>query len=325
MNSVPSVTLPAAAATPASPTPAVQAPAATNAATSETNGVAQDFLAMLGQLIGASAPTPASATQTAGTPVLAVNPTTDQETDIAELLDSAALEAMLPYSLATPTNTPAMLPAAGSGDGVDIGALPGSGGASRAMLESLLSGLAERAGEAQEAGQGGDASMFANLNGSTAVPLDEAAQARAASSSDPGRGLHTPVGSTEWADELGTRLTLMTERGHHTASLRLSPEHLGPLEIRISVNNDQASVWFGAAHADTRAAIEQALPRLRELFAAQGMSLADAGVSHQSPQDRSHPQAMPGAFADGSASGNETESKVITIAHLRLGLVDAYA
>ena len=276
---------------------------------------------MLGQLLGASAPTPASATQVLVGPVTT---TTDSDTDTTDLLDSAALEAMLPFSLATPNMVSAVLPNAGAADGVDIGALMSSGGCGpdRAMMESLLSALTERMGDTPDAEQG-DASMFANLNGSTAVPLDEAAKARAAASSDLGRGLHTPVGSSEWADELSTRLTLMAERGHHTASLRLSPEHLGPLEIRISVTDDQASVWFGAAHADTRSAIEQALPRLRELFASQGLTLADAGVSHQSAQDQSRPQATPGALDD--ASSSDGEAKVISIAHRRLGLVDAYA
>lgn len=278
---------------------------------------------MLGQLLGASAPTPASATQAVG-PVTAA---TDSDTDTTDLLDSAALEAMLPFSLATPNMAPVMVPAAGAGASGDaaIGALVSSGGSGpdRAMMESLLSSLTDRMGESQEV-EDGDAAMFANLNGSTAVPLDEAAKARAAVSSDLGRGLHTPVGSSEWADELSTRLTLMAERGHHTASLKLSPEHLGPLEIRISVTDDQASVWFGAAHADTRAAIEQALPRLRELFASQGLSLADAGVSHQAPQDQSRSQAAPGFPGDASSS-SDGEVKVISLAHLRLGLVDAYA
>lgn len=276
---------------------------------------------MLGQLLGASAPTPASAAQVAVGPV-----TTDSDAG-TDSLDSAALEAMLPFSLATPNMAPMMIPATGAGadNGVDVGALMRSGGSGpdRAMLESLLSGLTARISETQE-GEQGDAAMFANLNGSTALPLDEAAKARAALSSDPGRGLHTPVGSSEWADELSTRLTLMAERGHHTASLRLSPEHLGPLEIRISVTDDQASVWFGAAHADTRAAIEQALPRLRELLASQGLFLADAGVSHQAPQGQSRPHATPGLPGDPS-SGSDADAKVISIAHLRLGLVDAYA
>ena len=100
------------------------------------------------------------------------------------------------------------------------------------------------------------------------------------------RPVHTPVGTPAWADEVGSRLTMMVEQGKHTASLRLSPEHLGPLEIRIAMKDDQASVWFGAAHADTRAAIENALPKLREMFAQQGLSLADAGVSREPPRQQ---------------------------------------
>lgn len=317
MNMATPVSLPVVSAAPAAASGAAPATGTQESAASATTETSQDFLLMLGQLLGANAPTPASATQVAVGPV-----TTDSDTDTTDL-DSAALEAMLPFSLATPNMVPLMDPTAGAGDGADIRALTPAGGSGPAMLESLLSGLTARLSESQE-GEQGDAAMFANLNGSTAVPLDEAAKAHAASSSDLGRGLHTPVGSSEWADELSTRLTLMAERGHHTASLRLSPEHLGPLEIRISVTDDQASVWFGAAHADTRAAIEQALPRLRELFASQGLSLADAGVSHQAPQDQSRPQPTPDARGDASANG-DGEVKVISIAHRRLGLVDAYA
>ena len=318
MNMVTPVSVPVVSAAPAAANGAAPAAGMQGSAAPATTDTSQEFLLMLGQLLGTSAPTPASATQLAVAPVL-----TDSDTDTTDLLDSGALEAMLPFSLATPNIVPMTVPTAGAGDGVDISALMPSGGsgANRAVLESLLSGLTERTSDTQEEG---DASMFANLNGSTAVPLDEAAKARAALSSDLGRGLHTPVGSSEWADELSTRMTLMAERGQHTASLRLSPEHLGPLEIRITVTDDQASVWFGAAHADTRAAIEQALPRLRELFASQGLNLADAGVSHEAPRDRSRPHSAPGELGEASSNG-DGEAKVISIAHLRLGLVDAYA
>ena len=129
------------------------------------------------------------------------------------------------------------------------------------------------------------------------------------------RSVHAPVGSAAWADEIGSRLTLMAEHGRHTASIRLSPEHLGPLEVRITMQDDQASVWFGAAHADTRAAIETALPRLRELFASQGLSLTDAGVSHEAPRGHreqgNSPTTLPcsrcprGASCDTPASVSE--------------------
>jgi flagellar hook-length control protein FliK len=114
----------------------------------------------------------------------------------------------------------------------------------------------------------------------------------------------------------------MVQQGNHSASLRLSPEHLGPLEVRISVQNDQASVWFGAAHADTRAAIEHALPRLRELFASQGLSLADAGVFREPPRE----QPKHGAFTESSRGDHSPEAQSVqTLMIRRLGLVDAYA
>jgi flagellar hook-length control protein FliK len=135
------------------------------------------------------------------------------------------------------------------------------------------------------------------------------------------RPVQAPVGSSQWADEIGTRLTMMTEQGKHAASLRMSPEHLGPLEIRIAIRDDQASVWFGAAHADTRAAIEHALPRLRELFESQGMSLADAGVYREAPREQ--PGTARG-FNGGERSGTSEESSGHAV-RVSVGLVDAYA
>src|SRR6478752_6319654 len=102
--------------------------------------------------------------------------------------------------------------------------------------------------------------------------------------------LHETVGSARWADELGSRLVMMSVRGQQEGSLTLMPEHLGPLEIQISVSKDTANVWFGAQHADTRTALTEALPRLRELLAASGLALGQAGVSEQAPR-RPAPEA----------------------------------
>jgi flagellar hook-length control protein FliK len=275
---------------------------------------------MLGQLLGAMAPTPAAAAQIGPATIAA-----DSDTDSSESLDSAALEAMLPFALVTPWTAPptpqATAGAANAISSMDISALiPGgvTGTDRSALTEALAKGLTETVDA------DGDAAMFANLNASATSAADVAQNSRAAASSDTAaRGLHTPVGSSEWADELGTRLTWMAERGHQTASLRLSPEHLGPLEIRISIRDDQASVWFGAAHADTRAAIEQALPRLRESFAAQGLSLADSGVFREAPRDQPRLPATPGIHAD--ATSGDSAAQSIAISYRRLGLVDAYA
>jgi flagellar hook-length control protein FliK len=134
------------------------------------------------------------------------------------------------------------------------------------------------------------------------------------------RPVHQPVGTPAWADDIGSRVIVMAEAGKHTASLKLSPEHLGPLEINITVQDDKASVWFGAAHADTRAAIETALPRLREMFASQGLSLADAGVFREPPREQ---QVAKSTTSGGQ--GETTEEVAAVSTRARLGLVDAYA
>lgn len=327
MSSAPALpSLPVAAAP--APAPAVSSAAAAGTTPANAGGAqasstavsSQDFLLMLGQLLGATAPTPAAAAQ-AGPAVV----TTDAQTDTAETLDGAALDAMLSFTPLTPwTATPVLLPQTAAADAISstgINALLPGGGSARGVIDALTANL-----DQLTTADGTDAAAFANSLTTAATPTDTTQDLRATTSSDTAaRGLHTPVGSSEWADELGTRLTWMAERGgHQTASLKLSPEHLGPLEVRISIRDDQASVWFGAAHADTRSAIEQALPRLRELFGMQGLTLADTGVFREAPRDQSQSQPAPTTFGD-AAQTSEGEGTVISIAHRRLGLVDAYA
>jgi flagellar hook-length control protein FliK len=134
--------------------------------------------------------------------------------------------------------------------------------------------------------------------------------------------LEARVGTPRWSDEIAARVNLMSQRDVHAASLRLSPEHLGPLEIQITVQNDKTSVWFGAAHADTRAALEQAMPRLRELLSSQGLVLSDSGVFREPPRDRtlSYPfdKSSPNTISEDSASIDAT-------VRVSRSLLDAYA
>ncbi len=146
-------------------------------------------------------------------------------------------------------------------------------------------------------------------------------QARAA---PPSAALTSPVGSSAWTDELGTRLTWMAHQGIESASLQLSPEHLGPLQVRISVHDGQASVWFGAAQPDTRTALQQALPQLRQLFANQGLTLADAGVSRESPRGQSQQNPARTAAPVSVAAVNSDGSAGRALSAVGLGLVDTY-
>jgi flagellar hook-length control protein FliK len=217
-----------------------------------------------------------------------------------------------------------------AGDGGDALAALTATTAQAALSSSLDAGVAllDRLGEgAGSALQGQSADVSAvGLQGALSQPsaTDSSGAAHAVAAEAPvPRQIHTPVGTPGWSDELGTQLHLMADKGHSVASLRLSPEHLGPLEVQISVKDNQASVWFGATNGDTRAALEQALPRLREMFASQGMSLSQSGVFHQSPRDpgrQSSGAAAQGTLADGIV-GTDPGMQLAS----RRGLVDAYA
>ena len=291
--------------------PMVPAPAATTpaapAAAQATEVTSDNFLLMLGQLLGA--PVAQSTTK----PVTAAqSETTDSEAEAAT--QDAALITGVPIPVVT---TPIQSPAVAAGEAQPAAAIT----AARAGTVAADSAAAKELLRADEGSQPASNSNPAQPLALSATDMSQ--QLRVAASPDPGpqRTLHHSVGTSAWADELGTRMLLMSDRGQHSASLRLNPENLGPLEVRISVRDDQASVWFGASQSDTRAALEQALPRLRELFASQGLSLADTGVHHEAPRDQGKPQTTGGESLSGPG---ETEVTTATIA-VKLGLVDAYA
>lgn len=159
---------------------------------------------------------------------------------------------------------------------------------------------------------------------STPAHMNAMLNAHAAAIADaaPDVVVQSPVGSTEWKEEIGNHIALMAVNGREAASLRLSPEHLGPVEVRISVDDGKASVYFGAANADTRNALEQSLPRLRELFATQGLVLADAGVSRDAPRYQFKPTATPNGARSSSDAAAEGSVKSVTLG--RVGLIDTY-
>ncbi len=136
--------------------------------------------------------------------------------------------------------------------------------------------------------------------------------------------VNSPVGSSGFADEVGDKITWMAHQGVQSASLQMTPEHMGPVEVKISVQDGSATVSINAAHADTRAALEQALPKLREMFSTQGMNLTDASVSQQFSRGQAQKQGIKAVGSVGSVS-DETSSPVVSVTSARLGLVDTYA
>ena len=90
------------------------------------------------------------------------------------------------------------------------------------------------------------------------------------------------VGSAEWGGAVGEKVLWMANQNHQVAELHLNPPNLGPLEVRLTINSDQASAMFVSHHAAVREAIEAALPRLREMLADNGIMLGNTMVGSES-------------------------------------------
>jgi flagellar hook-length control protein FliK len=75
------------------------------------------------------------------------------------------------------------------------------------------------------------------------------------------------------------QLITMVSQGVQHAEIRLDPAELGSMIVRIQVQGDTTQVQFQVSQHQTRDLIEQAMPRLREMLAEQGMQLTDGQVS----------------------------------------------
>lgn len=94
----------------------------------------------------------------------------------------------------------------------------------------------------------------------------------------------TGVGAYGFAEDFSQRVVMLANQRVQSAEIALTPSDLGPVSVSLEMRGQEASLVFGAAQTATRAAIEDALPRLREMFQAQGLHLVDAQVSTQLSQ-----------------------------------------
>ena len=90
------------------------------------------------------------------------------------------------------------------------------------------------------------------------------------------------MGHAQWQQSFSDRIIWFGEQSFNAAQMHLFPPELGPIDVRIQMNNDQASILFSSQHASVRDSIENAIPRLREAMQSAGLNLADVNVSDQS-------------------------------------------
>lgn len=87
--------------------------------------------------------------------------------------------------------------------------------------------------------------------------------------------------SDAWGAAFGKQLMSNAAAGLEQTTIQVNPEHLGPLEISITMNKEQAQVMVIAANPQARDIVEHHLPALSRMMEQAGLQLADAQVSSQ--------------------------------------------
>ncbi|ATD26707.1 flagellar hook-length control protein FliK [Vibrio cholerae] len=202
------------------------------------------------------------AAQQTGTAALPMNPTAATPIDMAALApQTVAANPMLnPAATVNPelAASSAMLAALGGR------ALAGSD-ERRAVSESGQEGLAQQIAAA--AGQGTAQNQALNRVESQLVQTN---------------ATPVPLNKEMAADQLAERVQMMMSKNLKNIDIRLDPPELGRMHIRMNMQGDGATVHFTVANQHAREALEQTMPRLREMLAQQGVQLGDTSVQQQS-------------------------------------------
>ncbi len=179
-----------------------------------------------------------------------------------------------------------------------------------------------------EALQGTEPEALQPASGSQPGSAGATPAIRAANASLPSFNLPQPMQHKGWEQAMGERMVWMARNSIQQAKLQLNPRDMGPVEVRVSLNQDQASVHFVAQQAATRDALEQALPRLREMFQESGLNLAQSEVSQHDFRRRGEGSGEAAGQGGDSAADEalaEQEDVLVGQAPLPDGAVDYYA
>ncbi|XAG68143.1 flagellar hook-length control protein FliK [bacterium 19CA06SA08-2] len=143
---------------------------------------------------------------------------------------------------------------------------------------------------------------------------------------DPQHLAHLKLASPETPAQLHQKVNLMLTDKLQQAEIQLDPLGLGKMKIQIQMGADnQANVHFVVQHGQTREMLEQAMPRLRDMLAGQGIQLGQTLVQQQ-PQQQSQGQSafsgqgQSGQHGSGSFSETGQTEAEVTAAGSRLSM-----
>ena len=195
------------------------------------------------------------------------------------------------------------------------------------LPELVLGGKALDRADDGDSLQIGDRAPPAPLQPPLPAALQDLKAALASNAVFNGEPTPKPVLGDDGFDQaIGARIGWLADQKIGHAHIRLNPEDLGPVDVRLQMNGDKVHASFSSPHVDVRQALESSLPRLRELLGEQGFQLAhaDVGQQHSGDGNPGSQTAGGGRGGDGEPSLGDTTVSASQLIRQR-GLLDAYA
>lgn len=153
--------------------------------------------------------------------------------------------------------------------------------------------------------------------------------------SDSALTVNTPLGGNGWAEDFSQQISWLSTQKNQVAELHLNPPNLGPLDVVLTITDKQATIQFSSPHGAVRDAVENALPKLREVFADNGIMLGNTTVSDQTPRERNaagflNQDAPPGAPRETADDATLSVSMApidtpVSSGRRHIGMIDTFA
>lgn len=90
--------------------------------------------------------------------------------------------------------------------------------------------------------------------------------------------VHVPVSAEGWDRAIGQKVVMMVSNQRQEVEMQLNPAHLGPIDVKLSMKDGEASLSFSSNHAQVRDALQASMPKLSEMMAENGIQLTNADV-----------------------------------------------
>ncbi len=125
------------------------------------------------------------------------------------------------------------------------------------------------------------------------------------------------------AQQIKDRVMVQIQHKLQSAEVQLHPEELGSMQIKLNLQQDQLSVQFVVQQGAAKEALEQQMPKLRELLEQQGIALSEGQVE----QRQSRQQQEQHSARHGNHDAAESELAAVQTVQMKVSdrMVDFYA